>query len=129
MSPADSDESKAPGGNHERTARYDVHLDADHRVRWRMVAPNGRVIACSARGHTNASACRIELDTLRERIGQLRPLMGRADGGRGWCWSLAIDGGVVVALSARTYERLESCQISYDRFVRALVAAPLGEDW
>lgn len=129
MSPAGSDETRAPGAASERIARYDVHLDAERRVRWRMVAPNGRVIARSARGHASAALCRAELDALRARIAELRPLMGRADGRRGWCWSLAIDGGTVVALSARAYERLESCQISYDRFVRALMAVPPGEDW
>ncbi|MDI2132875.1 hypothetical protein [Yinghuangia seranimata] len=129
MSPAGSGERKAPDAAPERTARYDVHLDAERRVRWRMVAPNGRVIARSARGHASAETCRAELDGLRARIAGLRPLMGRADGGRGWCWSLAVDGGVVVALSARTYERLESCQISYDRFVRALTTVPPGDGW
>lgn len=139
MSPVASDESRAPDGTPERHARYDVHLDAERRVRWRVVAPNGRVIARSARGHATAAACRTELDTLRARIGYLRPLMGRAEGGRGWCWSLATDGGSgrgttgnggqVVAVSARTYERLESCQISYERFVRALLNAPPDDDW
>ncbi|MCF2528987.1 YegP family protein [Yinghuangia soli] len=129
MSPAGSDDTEAPGAVPERTARYDVHLDAERRVRWRLVAPNGRVIARSARGHASAAACRAELDALRSRVALLRPLTGRADGGRGWCWSLAIDGGPVVAVSARTYERLESCQISFDRFVRALVAVAPGEDW
>lgn len=128
MSPAGSDEPAAPGTAPERTARYDVHLDAERRVRWRMVAPNGRVIARSARGHASAAVCRAELDSLRARVAELRPLMGRADGGRGWCWSLAMEGGTVVAVSARTYERLESCQISYDRFLRALVAAPPEDD-
>lgn len=139
MSPAGSGDPQAPdtGCGTERTARYDVHLDAERRVRWRVVAPNGRVIARSARGHATAAACRTELDNLRARIGHLRPLMGRAEGGRGWCWSLAIDGGSgtsgnggqIVAVSARTYERLESCQISYERFVRALLNGRVGEDW
>ncbi|WP_436770632.1 DUF1508 domain-containing protein [Yinghuangia sp. YIM S09857] len=113
----------------DRTARYDVHLDAERRVRWRMIAPNGRVIARSARGYASVAVCRAELEGLRTNVADLRPLMGRADGGRGWSWSLAADGGAVVVVSARTYERLESCQISFDRFVRALVTVALGEDW
>lgn len=136
MSPAASGDPQAPDTEPaaERTARYDVHLDAERRVRWRIVAPNGRVIACSARGHPDTAACRAELDLLRARIGGLRPLMGRAEGGRGWCWSLTVDtgngGARIVALSARTYERLESCQISFERFARALrTARPPGTDW
>lgn len=139
MSPADSGEAEASRitsdrsaserSSSDRSARYDVHLDAERRVRWRMIAPNGRVIARSARGYASAAVCRAELEALRTRVADLRPLMGRADGGRGWSWSLAVDGGAAVVVSARTYERLESCQISFDRFVRALVTVALGEDW
>ncbi|MGW0664966.1 DUF1508 domain-containing protein [Streptodolium elevatio] len=144
MSPADSGEAEASRitsgrtasdrgaserGSSDRSARYDVHLDAERRVRWRMIAPNGRVIARSARGYASAAVCRAELEALRTRVADLRPLMGRADGGRGWSWSLALDGGAVVVVSARTYERLESCQISFDRFVRVLVTVAFGEDW
>lgn len=39
------------------------------------------------------------------------------------------NGGQIVALSARTYARLESCRISYERFVPELPNGRVGEDW
>jgi uncharacterized protein YegP (UPF0339 family) len=90
------------------------------RYRWHLTAANGRVIAMSALPFEAPAAARAAFHLVATIVDTLSVVVTHPAGRLGWMWIASDDAGVVVANSARTYERRATCQRSYEQFLRVL---------
>jgi len=93
---------------------------ASGRYRWHLTAANGRVIAVSAQPFEQPAAARAAYQVVATIVDTLSVVVTHPAGRLGWMWTASDDAGVVVASSARAYERRATCQRSYEQFLRAL---------
>lgn len=51
------------------TWTFKIYQDAGREYRWRLVAPNGKIIADSGEGYSDRSGARRAAENVRQRIG------------------------------------------------------------
>ncbi|MFJ3900665.1 hypothetical protein [Streptomyces sp. NPDC090025] len=94
---------------------------------WRLVSPNGRVVARSGGGYEDHVRCRDAfVDLCAEHAGMTGGIQHTADG-NGWVWLLRDREGRPAAVSGRAYERYSTCRTAYERFL--LMVAKDGVVW
>jgi uncharacterized protein YegP (UPF0339 family) len=49
--------------------KFEIYEDASREYRWRLKAPNGRIIADSGEGYSSRSNARRAAENVRQRIG------------------------------------------------------------
>jgi hypothetical protein len=86
---------------------------------WRLLGGNNRDLGRSARLFPDVPECLASVGVVRQRAGELAPVMS-ADPDTGmWLWRLELD-GVAVAVAARPYFRQREGQYSLGQFLAAL---------
>ena len=109
--------------------RADVIPCGDRGVVWRLLAANGRVLACSATSARRAADSRLALmDVLRNDPQWLRILVTRSLDSPEWRWTLVDSGTVQLARSARGYSRRAQAHKSAEH-VLTLLASDLEVVW
>ncbi|WP_377271828.1 hypothetical protein [Peterkaempfera sp. SMS 1(5)a] len=108
-----------------------IDRDADALYRWRIRAPNGRMVGVAADGFAEESQCRAHLLRARGSADRLTSWVHHPEGGgsaTGWQW-VARDGeGGNVAVSPRSYPRHATCRDAFERFLE-LLAQSVPPPW
>jgi uncharacterized protein YegP (UPF0339 family) len=116
MTTDDLDSARADPGR----GRCRIDADAKGGFGWRVIAPNGRVVAVSARQFDAYAPARRAFETLCRAHAQLTGAVQHTGEGNGWMWLLRDAAGAVVAVSARPYERHSTCRAACRRFLALL---------
>ncbi|GAA2128293.1 hypothetical protein [Streptomyces synnematoformans] len=101
-------------------ARCHIGASAQSGYGWRLVAPNGRVVAVSAHGYPDFTACRSAFEDLRAHHAAHVGAMQHGPEANGWVWQLRSADGEAVAVAARPYERYSTCRSAFGKFCALL---------
>ncbi len=116
--------------------RFELYEDAAENYRWRVKAPNGRIIADSGQGY----ASKDNLTVARERVSELAPDAEQLqrehfdiyeDAAGQYRWRLIAGNGQIIADGGQGYTRKDGARQAVDRIKTAVedpptLAAPLG---
>lgn len=110
-----------------RRSRTMVELAKNGRYRWRLKAPNGRVVAESPPIHAGPKEAERALAELRSEVTRIPARISHVKEGAGWVWMIrSSDQGQPQARSMRAYERYATCQNAFRKFVALLDRAELS---
>jgi len=98
-------------------------LGTDGFVWWRMVSPNGRVLARTVRPHDSVEAASRSIAHVRSRASDLEPSMRLTPFAR-WHWVLALDGEPIVE-SLCDLDRRVRCDQAWRSFTALAPAAAI----
>jgi len=108
-------------------ARHNAYRDREGRARWRLVSPNGRVIAASATTFPDEKTANEAFQAIRSIVADLSVNIQHSDSGLGWVWIVSDSNGHPVAAAIRGYERYATCRLAYERFVAVVpFSAPVN---
>ena len=106
-----------------RASRSHIQLyafDDQSPVRWRVLSGNNRELGRGSGEFADRESCVLGIKHLQNVITQLDVGIRRAPTGATWVWELSL-GGVSVANSGHSYDRLIRCRQSFAHFVAQLI--------
>lgn len=104
--------------------RCRIDVDGAGRYGWRLIAPNGRVVAVSATTFGDHGSCAAAFASLCAGHADMTGGVQHTPDGNGWVWLLRDADGRAAAVSGRAYERHSTCRAAQQRF-RSLLAEPV----
>ncbi|WP_427889117.1 hypothetical protein ACQHIV_37730 [Kribbella sp. GL6] len=92
--------------------------------RWLLASPNNRELGRGANGWPSYQACRDDVTRVQGGIGQVESSMATDAIIGQWTWRVSL-ADIVVARSARYYQRERECRYSLNAFLTAVPTATL----